>query len=332
MHIGYRKDSKVYLKDMPAPASPGPGQIKVRVHACGVCGTDLQDNPADAGQERLMTGHEVAGVILEVGPHCPGLQPGQRLVLDSATPCGRCAACRNARQELCTDIQSFFFLNSFGFAEQMLAPAICAIPCEDLAPAVACLQEPLGVALDLVRLAEITPGCTALVLGAGPIGLMALALARRAGAARVFVSETARRPARCALALKWGAEAVVEPAEVTAFNYGQPLERLLVTAPPRALPDAFALAAKGAIISFIGIEHGKGAFCTFDANAFHFKKLQLRASFASPAQFGPTALDCLRRRVVDGEALISHRFPLARLAEAIDTARGPNALKVVIEP
>jgi L-iditol 2-dehydrogenase len=321
VRIALKTSSGVRLDDVPCPA-PGPGQIRVRVTACGICGTDLQTSPTDPGATESF-GHEVAGIVDALGEGVQGLSVGEPIVLDSATPCGRCPACRNARQELCADVQSFFFLGSFGFADYMLAPAICAIPNPDLDPAVACLQEPLGVAIDMVRLAEIDPTSNVLVMGGGPIGLMALALARAAGARRVFLSQGSKRTARCALATEWGADGVVCPQDVASHDYGCAIDRVLVTAPPRVLPDAFAVACKGAIISFIGIEHGDGAFCRFDANAFHFKKLQLRASFASPALYGPLALQYLREGVVDGAALISHRFGLDHMAQAI---------KVVVEP
>jgi len=271
---------------------------------------------------------------VDLGPGVTGLRPDQRVVLDSATPCGRCENCRNARQELCTDIQSFFHLGCFGFSEEVTAPALCAIPYEDLDPAVACLQEPLGVAIDLVRLADICIDSNVLVMGGGPIGLMTVALARRAGVRRVFLSQPHRRTARCAVARQMGVDAVIDPTEtpVTEADFGCAVDRVLVTSPPCTLADAFSVAAKGGIISFIGIEHGDGAFCTFDANVFHFKKLQLRASFASPALFGPQALTFLRERIVDGDALVSHQFPLDDIAKAVAVARGPDAIKVVITP
>jgi len=97
--------------------------------------------------------------------------------------------------------------------------------------------------------------------------------------------------------------------------------------------NAFAVACKGGIVSFIGIGYGENAYCKFDVNAFHFKKLQLRASFASPALYTPRALQCLREGLVDGAALISHRFPLSRIAEAMEVARDPSrAVKVIINP
>jgi L-iditol 2-dehydrogenase len=217
----------------------------------------------------------------------------------------------------------------------MIAPAICAIPYEGLSPDVACLQEPLGVAIDLVRLADIKPSSNVLIIGQGPIGLMATALVRRAGARRLFATGPASRPRRLELAKQFGADETFDSLQtpLSKFAYGCEIDRILVTAPPRALPEAFEIASKGGIISYIGIAWGAGAKVTFDADAFHFKKLQLRASFASPALYGPEALRCLREGVVDGQALISHRFPLSQMQEAMDVARtDPGAVKVVVQP
>jgi len=333
MRAAFRRGSAITVREVDPPRV-GPGQVRVRVTACGICGTDVHADTAGASQERTF-GHEVAGTIAACGEGVRGLEVGQRMVLESATACGRCANCRNTRQELCTDIQSFFYLGSFGFADEMLSPAACVIPCDDLSPEVACISEPLGVAIDLVRLADITPTSNVLLLGAGPIGLMALALARRLGARRVFVSEYGTQTARCRLARAWGADAVIDPSRdaVKDADFGCAIDRVLVTAPPATLPTAFAVAAKGGLIAFIGIAAGGDPSCTFDANAFHFKKLQLRASFASPALYTPMALQYLREGVVDGEALISHRFPLDRMAEAMTTAQSdPEAVKVVVVP
>jgi L-iditol 2-dehydrogenase len=235
---------------------------------------------------------------------------------------------------LCLDFKSFWSSPSLGFAEEMISPAICAIPYEELTPEVACLQEPLGVAIDMVRLAEITRGTNVLLIGPGPIGLMALQLARHAGARRVFVSGLKRdRPGRGELAKRLGADAFIETdtTPLEDYDFGCLIDRVMVTAPPRMLGSATKVAAKGGIISYIGIEYGSGATCSFDANDFHFKKLQLRGSFAAPALYGPAALRCLREGIVDGEALISHRYPLDKLSEAYRTAQqDPTAVKVVI--
>lgn len=287
MKAAFKKNGIAYLKDIElCPLRPQ--DVRLRATACGVCGTDIQQDSSEPDEE-VPFGHEVAGTIIEVGSAVQHLSVGQKVVLDSATPCGRCNNCRNAKQELCTDIQSFYFIGSFGFAEEMIAPAISVIPCEDLPPDIAVLQEPLGVAIDLVRLAEIEIGCNVLIMGQGPIGLMALALAKKSGAHRVFVSDFKTRTARAKMAEQFGADLFIDPLEspLEDHDFGCEIDRVLVTSPPKTLKTAFRVAANGGIISFIGIAHAEGAFCTFDANEFHFKKLQLRASFASPALFGP---------------------------------------------
>jgi L-iditol 2-dehydrogenase len=334
MRIAYRTANAVELRNEPLRPLRA-GEIRVKVLACGICGTDLHAPTGTDGKAKVMTGHEVAGEILELGNGVTWLQVGQRIVLDSATPCGRCDACHDTRQELCSDIQSFFNIGSFGFADEMIAPAVSAIPCADLSPDIASLQEPLGVAIDLVRLAELRTSSNVLILGQGPIGLIATALARRAGVRRLFATDLTSRPRRLELARQFGADETFDPTQtaIGKFNYGCAIDRILVTAPPKTLPESFEVAAKGAIISYIGIAWGAGAMVSFDADAFHFKKLQLRASFASPALYGPESLRCLREGIVDGAALVSHRFPLARMQEALDVARtDPNAVKVVINP
>ncbi len=330
MKAAFRKGDGLVVKEVALPALQT-GQVRVKVDACGVCGTDVH---ASSEVEEPF-GHEVARTVLEIGNGVSGLHVGQKIVLDSATPCGRCSACRNAMQELCTAIQSFWFVPCFGFAQEMIAPAVCAIPYEGLTPEVACLQEPLGVALDLVRLAEITPDSNVLIMGQGPIGLMATSLVKRMGARRMVVSELQSRTKRVELAMRFGADVCLDPMEtpLEGYDFGCGIDRILVTAPPKVLPSAFNIACKGAFIAFIGIAFGEAAHVTFDANAFHFKKLPLRASFASPALFGPRALRCLKEGVVDGEAMVTHRFPLDELGEALRISReDPGAVKAVILP
>jgi threonine dehydrogenase-like Zn-dependent dehydrogenase len=327
----FKHGRDVVLRDVELRA-PDAEEVRLRVTACGICGTDLhvQEGAPESG-----FGHEIAGTILELGPGVRGLGVGQRVVLESASACGRCANCRNCRQELCTDIRSFFHLGYMGFAEEMLAPAISAIPCDDLSPEIACLSEPLGVAIDMVRLAEIELGSNVLIMGAGPIGLMALAIVKRMGARRVFYSAYRKQEARARLVEQFGADELIDPTEtpLEERDFGCPIDRILVTSPPRTLESALRVAAKGGIVSYIGIEWGEGARCTFEANEFHFKKLQLRASFASPAMYTPLALQYLREGVVDGEALITHRFPLTEIQPAMQTARDKRiAAKVMVLP
>jgi len=308
-----------------------PDEIRIRVAACGICGGDVHEGPS----EGTPFGHEIAGTIVETGSSVTNVSVGDKIALESGSACGRCDNCRNARSDICTDSQSLFSIGIFGMAEEMIGPAISAIPCDDLDPAVACLSEPLAVAIDMVRLTEINRRSNVLIMGPGPIGLMTLALVKRSGARRIFVSGFKRSKARWELAKALGADVMIDPSETPLkdYDFGCAIDRVISTAPPPTLNDAFAISANAGIISFIGIGHGEDAFVRFNANEFHFKKLQLRASLTSPALYTPEALDYLREGVVDGEALISHRFALDDVSKAMAAARNKaDALKVVVTP
>ena len=330
MKAVFRNGKEVYLKDITLPALKD-GQIRLKVEACGVCGTDVHSS----SEKEQQFGHEIAGTILELGPGVSDLSVGQKIVLDSASPCGKCDNCKNTEQEICSKIKSIWGVPSFGFAEEMIAPAISAIPYEKLSPEVASVQEPLGVAIDLFRLSDINMNSNVLIMGQGPIGLMATALVKKAGARKIFVTELKSRTKRIELAKKFGADICIDPVEspLETYDFGCKINRILVTAPPKTLPTAFKVASKGAIISFIGIAFGEAANVTFDANDFHFKKLQLRASFASPALYGPRALQYLKEGVVDGEAIVTHRYKLEQIKEALRVSLEDSAaVKVVIVP
>jgi L-iditol 2-dehydrogenase len=306
-------------------------EIRLKMDACGICGTDLHFDPNAA--EEAQFGHEIAGTVLETGAAVTNVKPGDHIVLDSATPCGFCAQCKNGRQELCTDIKSIWFVPSFGFAEEVIAPAISAVPNPGLDPAVASISEPLGVAIDMHRLADIGIGSHVVVSGLGPIGLMALRLAKLSGAERIYACDVSKAKARMQVARDFGADEIIEvdKTPLADYKFAVKPDRFMVSSPPVTLPEMFKIAAKGAIISFIGIKFGDGATISFDANDFHFKKLQLRASFASPAMFTPQALNLLKTGAVDGNRLISHRFPLDKISDALACARNiENSIKVVI--
>lgn len=329
----FRKGEEVFLKDVPMPALKADA-IRIRVDACGICGTDLRWNSKPSKDSPF--GHEVAGTVLETGAAVSNVKVGQTAALESSSACGQCDECRNMRQEFCPNLRVFWGAGpGLGFAEEMIAPAQCAAPYEGMKPEIACLSEPLGVAIDTVRVADIGIDSNVLIMGPGPIGLMILQLVKRRGARRVFMAGRSRQPRRLDLARRFGADDVfdTDATPVAQFKYGCAIDRIVVTTPPSTMAETFDLAAKGGVVTFIGLGEGEKATCSFDANKFHFKKLQLRASFAAPAMFTPLALRYLREGVIDGEALISHRFPLADIARAVGTARDDqDAIKVVVMP
>jgi len=327
--VFYRGTEDVILREIQFD-QVGASERIIHIDACGICGTDINAIVRGAA-DYTPVGHEVAGRVIDGN----GALSTVPIVLESSSACGRCHACRNGRADLCTDVKSFFGRPYFGLAERMVAPEISVLPYEGLDPAVATLAEPLGVALDLCETAGITPYSTVLVVGLGPIGLMAVRLAKLAGAAHIYAATFSKRQRRNQLALEFGADELLYEDEIPlqSRKLKPAPDRILITAPPPSIGTCVAPAAVGAILAFIGVGHGDGDRMTLPANEFHFKKLQLRSSFAAPALRTPLALDLLRTRRMDGDKLISHRIPLSEAARAIRVAclDKNEAIKVVVE-
>jgi L-iditol 2-dehydrogenase len=321
-------------------ALPGPGQMLLEIAACAVCGTDL--HIADRmTQDWQVFGHEVAGVVLTVGEGVTRFAPGDRVALDSSAPCGRCATClprpygRN-RPDLCPKPTTYYGSSTMGFGRLLITPYECAVPVPPGMPAeTACLVEPLGVSLDLVQTAEINPGDHVLVIGPGPLGLGAVFLARQAGAAYIWLAGRSRSRARLEAGSRLGADECIhvdeQPLSEYKFGARRP-DKILITAPPPVIPEALQIAAFGATVAYIGIAWGPGAQVTFDADAFHFRKLSLRASHASPGTHAAECIRILAQAPELGTALVSHRFDLADIGSAMLTARDDrvNVVKMVM--
>lgn len=295
-----------HLEARPVP-EPGPGQVRVQVHACGVCLTEVHlfDGHLHTVQPPRVPGHEFGGTIVALGPQVSGLALGQAVV---------CAG-------------------QGGFAEQVVLPAEWVFPL----PAGVALErsaqaEPLLCCLAAMQRAALPPNAVVLITGAGPIGLMLLQLARQAGAARVLVSEP--QPARRALALQLGADAVIDPragplpAAVQALA-GRAAEVAFETAGvTRALEDCLAAVAEGGTVVMVGV-HAATERLALEPYAFHRRNLTLRASYgAAPGLGFDTAAQALGQ--LNLEALISHRFDLADIAQAFEVARSGLGLKVLV--
>lgn len=222
-----------------------------------------------------------------------------------------------------------------GFADFILASWQACVPFSGLSFPVASLAEPLGVALDMSYTADIRLGNEVLVLGLGPIGLMSIPIVRRLGAARIYAVNRSGGK-RADLARHYGADEVIlvgdAPLRTVPFRKG--IDRALVSATPEAIANAMPVMNYGGILSYIGIAYGEQATVRFDANDFHFKKLQLRASDASPAIYFPAVLQLLKDRHVDGAAIISHTMPLEKIGEAMLLAlyKRDEVSKMIITP
>lgn len=202
-----------------------------------------------------------------------------------------------------------------GFAEYVIAPAEVCIAYEGMTLAAASLIEPMGVAYDVIKVADIQLDDDVMVVGTGAIGLMALRLAKLRGAGHIYAVNTSGRDYRDKIALDWGADAVIHNDVESVKDYPFPnggVDKILFTTPPRIMPDFIDIMKIAGNMTFIGKEadEGPGVYATFDMNKIHFKKLQIRASFAAPALFFPACIKLYKDGKIDLDALYTHDLHL----------------------
>jgi len=330
----YHGPGKIELESRDVPR-PGPTDILVKVRACGLCGTDVHildgQYPATPG---IALGHEYAGLVAEVGERVTAFKSGDPVAVDPNIACGGCAACQRGDVHLCENLQALGVTRDGGFADLSLVPATQAyrLP-EGLAFEACALAEPLSCCLHGLDLAGIKSGDCVAILGAGPIGLLMVQLARGAGAAFVLVADPV--PAKRELALTLGADDAVDGARYLADVLRQRAPGgadvvLECVGVPTAAAQALELPRRGGTVVWFGVSP-PGATIPIEPYAVYRKELTIRAAFVNPHTFA-RAVALLAHGRVQAAPLISHRFDLAGVAQAIATVKAGRAIKALVLP
>jgi L-iditol 2-dehydrogenase len=334
------------LDKVPHPGKPGRGEALVRVSCTGICGSDLHSfldgRIGDTAiQSPLITGHEFAGVVEELGPESldggfQPLQPGLRVAVDPARPCGRCEFCEQGDPHLCPQLR---FCGNYPcdgcLCDWIRMPARNCFPVPDtIDDAGAALLEPLGVALHAVDLAHLRPAPSVAVIGAGPIGLLILQIVKLAGADPIFVSD--KFAWRLKLAERWGAIPLPTDAEAGVHRvWKETRNRGADVAIEAAWGDvsieqAARLAKPGGRVVLVGIPSNDRL--EMRHSTARRKGLTLLVSRRMKQTY-PRAIQLAQHGRVDLQGLISHRFPLSRAAQAfaLNAAYRDNVVKVIID-
>lgn len=308
-----------------------PGEALVRIRAVSLCGTDLHIFDGRFATELpLVQGHEMAGVVLETAPDSgTALRAGDRVAIDPLVSCGACRACRSGRGNVCADLSVLGCYEDGGFAEVLSVPVGRLHPVPDgLDLDVAALGEPTSISLQAVARADAAPGETALVLGCGPIGLLAaLALAERG----VTVIAVDTDPARVALAPRFGVHLAMlatpgfpdatQAARIAEWTDGVGPDIVIeATGVPASLENAVRLVAPAGRIVQVGISSRSAAITVKDLTD---KEIDIRGSRNSRGLL-PAGLDLLARHPEAADALLTHRFAFADLASAFHAMADPE--------
>ncbi len=341
----YRGVNNVRLEEVPVPAI-GPGEILVRVHTCGICGTDLKKIATGSHSAPRIFGHETSGVIAKVGEGIRKFAVGDRVVVFHHIPCGECYYCRHKTFAQCTTYKKVGCTAGFepsggGFAEYVrvmdwiVQRGTVRIP-NGISFEQACFVEPVNTCIKGTETLHLEAGETVLVIGQGPIGIILATLAKRAGA-RVITSDL--HPARLTIANSFGLNLTINASKADAgeavreMTEGRGADAVILAVGGNGMirPAMDATRPGGRVLLFAQTVRGEA---TIDPAAVCVDEKTLVGSYSASVELQEESVRFVMNREMDMERLISHRFPLQSGVEALNLAAHPqpDSMKIVIQP
>ncbi|KGJ08043.1 L-idonate 5-dehydrogenase (plasmid) [Paracoccus versutus] len=311
------------------PEALGPGQVRIRLAAGGVCGSDLHYyNHGGFGTVRLrepmILGHEVSGHVVECAPDVAGLVPGDLVAVSPSRPCGDCGYCREGLPNHCENMRFYGSAMPFphiqgAFRQELVADATQCVLANGLTPGEAAMAEPLAVTLHAARRAGELLGKRVLVTGCGPIGLLSILSARLAGAGEIVATDLS--DFTLAMARQCGADLTVNtgtaPDGLSPFAVGKGSFDVLFECTGVAAAIAPAIAAmrpRGVVVQL-----GLGGDMPLPMTALTAKELDLRGSFRFHQEFA-TGVQAMLAGRIDVKPLITHEVALDEAEQAFRLA------------
>jgi L-idonate 5-dehydrogenase len=311
------------------PAAPGPGEVEVAIAAGGICGSDLHYySHGGFGSVRLkepmILGHEVAGHVTRLGEGVEGLSPGQLVAVSPSRPCRVCKFCQEGMHNQCLDMRFYGSAMPFphiqgAFRQVLVADARQCAVADGLSPGEAAMAEPLAVALHATRRAGDMLGKAVLVTGCGPIGMLSILAARRAGADLVVATDLS--DFTLAMARRIGADETVnvlsEPDGLARFGVEKGVFDVLYEcsgAAPALAAGIAAMRPGGTILQL-----GLGGDMTVPVQTITAKELSLSGSFRFHSEFF-TGVSLMRKGLIEVEPLITHTLGIDEAVAAFEIA------------
>lgn len=340
--VVYHGPGDVRCQRAPVPHC-GDGELRVKVDACAVCGSDWK--AYKAGNPRMKPpitiGHEFTGLIETVGSKVSGFAAGQRVVMATSVACGQCLFCRRGWKNLCTDLRPMGFYYPGGMAEFVTIPArgvrqghVVGVPA-GVPPAHAALAEPVSCCVNAAENCAIVHGDVVAVLGAGPMGILNACVAREYGAGKIILSEV--NPARLRQAKAFGFDRLVNPAkdslhEAVKQETGGYGADVVIVAAPAAQPQeqAIALARKrGTVCLFASLPAG-GSMLEVDSRPIHYNELRVVGSSDSTPAHVEQAVRLIAGGSLPMDAIASHMLTFDDIHRAFALMESGEALRVVL--
>lgn len=320
---------------------PGPRQALVKVKACALCTWEQRSYTGEEPFYPLSSGHEVSGELVKIGSKVfTDAEVGDRVVASALTRCGYCETCRRGMDNICDNSRKAFRDNDVmgpaGLAEYILLDdyqlyrGSPEVPFEEL-----CLAEPLACVIRSVRSAGIERGDRVVVVGAGIMGILHLMLAKQAGAT-VYVSELDGH--RIDFALKMGADAIIDAngsllEQIKELTEGRGADVIFcAVSVGTVVEQAVEAVSNGGRVHVYASIHPRGAKISIDPNLFHSKEIVLTGTMSQDREDMRQAVQMISSGLIDLKPLISDRYPLDQLEEALQAAIQPDTYRVIVMP
>src|SRR5580658_4788582 len=341
----YRGVNDVRVESVPVPKI-GPGELLVRVHTCGICGTDLKKISSGSHSAPRIFGHETSGVVAAAGEGVKQFRQGDRVVVFHHIPCGECYYCRHKTFAQCEIYKKVGCTAGFepsggGFAEYVrvmdwiVDHGTVRIP-DGISFEQACFVEPVNTCMKGIETLQLMPGESVLVIGQGPIGIMLSTLAKRSGA-RVITSDL--YPERLTISKSFGLENGIDASRADTVktvreqteDRGADAAILAVGGSGLIRTAMDAVRPGGRVLLFAQTVRGEA---TIDPAAVCVDEKALLGSYSASVELQEESVRFVMNREMDLERLISHRFPLESGVEALQLAAHPrpDSMKIVIQP
>jgi L-iditol 2-dehydrogenase len=341
----YRGVNDVRLESVPVP-QVGAGELLLRVHTCGVCGTDLKKIATGSHSAPRIFGHETSGVVAALGQGVQNFRPGDRVVVFHHIPCGECYYCRNKTFAQCSTYKKVGCTAGFepaggGFAEYVrvmdwiVQHGTVRIP-DGISFEQACFVEPVNTCMKGIEALRLQPGETILVIGQGPIGIMLAVLSKRSQALVItsdLYPERLRIGESFGLQLKLDASRTNVVERVRELTEGRGADAVILAVGGNSLIRTAMDAARpgGRVLLFAQTQHGEA---TIDPAAICVEEKALVGSYSASVDLQEEAVRFVMSAEMHLERLISHRFPLPEAKQALDLAAHPqpSSMKIVLQP
>ncbi|ULO10221.1 zinc-binding alcohol dehydrogenase family protein [Paenibacillus sp. 19GGS1-52] len=312
------------------------GSALVRIQRIGICGTDLH---AYKGKQPFFTyprilGHELAGIIEEIGDNELGLQAGDQVSIIPYMHCGKCIACRNGKTNCCTDMQVFGVHIDGGMRERVSVPLSHLIQTNGLTLDQSALLEPFSIGMHAVRRSELRAGEVVLVIGAGPIGLGVMAFAKQKGATVIAMDlneerlDFCRKWAKVDYTVNAGQNPTEQIASITGGDY--PTIVFDATGNQRSMTDAFRYVGHGGKLVYVGLVREE---ITFNDPEFHKREMTVMGSRNATLEDFDQVMAALKSGSIHVEPYITHRVPFGEMIAHFDSWLLPEekVIKAMVE-